>query len=140
MLSTDELKKIAAARLQDAKALLKKHRHDGSVYLCGYAVEIALKAAIVVTEGREGFPEDSAEFESMKLEALKIHDRDKLLIRSGCETIIRHGFMPDWSNLTQHWNPQSRYRRTGEMQIRKHASSIVKSADVIVSALLRELP
>jgi hypothetical protein len=39
-----ELDKLAKARLDDARALLAANRFDGATYLCGYAVELALKA------------------------------------------------------------------------------------------------
>jgi len=39
-----ELDKLAQARLDDAQALLAANRYDGATYLCGYAVEMALKA------------------------------------------------------------------------------------------------
>ena len=48
-LKTAELRKIAKARLKDAEALLAAHRYDGAIYLCGYAVELALKARICQT-------------------------------------------------------------------------------------------
>jgi hypothetical protein len=44
MIPVAELDRLARARLEDAKALLAATRYDGAVYLCGYAVEVALKA------------------------------------------------------------------------------------------------
>jgi HEPN domain-containing protein len=44
MIPTPDLKAISRARLRDAKVLLKGKRLDGAAYLCGYAVELALKA------------------------------------------------------------------------------------------------
>jgi hypothetical protein len=38
-----ELKRIATTRLGDARVLLKNNRIDGAAYLCGYAIELALK-------------------------------------------------------------------------------------------------
>lgn len=49
MISTQELKKIAAARLRDAEILYQGKRYDGAFYLCGYAVELTLKAKICKT-------------------------------------------------------------------------------------------
>ena len=46
MILVAELDGLAAARLEDAKVLLASGRYDGAVYMCGYAVEIALKARI----------------------------------------------------------------------------------------------
>jgi hypothetical protein len=44
-----DLKKIARARIMDAECLFSGGRYDGAVYLCGYAVELALKARICRT-------------------------------------------------------------------------------------------
>jgi len=46
MIDVAELDKIAEARLDDARALLTASRYDGATYLCGYAVEVALKARV----------------------------------------------------------------------------------------------
>src|SRR5437667_174196 len=83
MLSTADLTSIARARLKDAKALLSKKRYDGAAYLCGYAVEIALKARIVRTLKWSGFPETRTEFEG--LASFRCHDLDILLHLSGWE-------------------------------------------------------
>jgi HEPN domain len=49
MLSRRELKDLSRARLADAKVLLERKRYDGALYLCGYAVELAIKARICTT-------------------------------------------------------------------------------------------
>lgn len=50
MIPKADLKATARARLRDAQVLLRGKRLDGAVYLCGYAVEIALKARICRTQ------------------------------------------------------------------------------------------
>ena len=49
MIQTNDIKDIARARLQDADILLTSGRYDGAIYLCGYAIELALKARICQT-------------------------------------------------------------------------------------------
>jgi hypothetical protein len=39
----EEIQKIVQARIEDAKVLYEASRYDGSVYLCGYAIELGLK-------------------------------------------------------------------------------------------------
>ena len=46
MLSIAELRSIVQARLEDAQILLVSHRHDGAIYLSGYAVELAEWSAV----------------------------------------------------------------------------------------------
>jgi len=62
MLDRSELKKIAQARIEDGEVLLSSHRYDGAVYLCGYAVEIALKERICRTLSWPGYPSTRREF------------------------------------------------------------------------------
>src|SRR5882724_1634235 len=102
MLSTDDLTSIARTRLKDARALLSKRRFDGATYLCGYAIEAALKARIVKTLKWGGFPETGTEFKEYT--SLKMHKLDVLLHLSGWEAKIRARFVADWSNVEE-WNP-----------------------------------
>ena len=64
MIATNNLRAIARARLRDAQILLQAKRFEGAHYLCGYSVELALKARICRTLKWPGF-QDSAE-ESVK--------------------------------------------------------------------------
>jgi len=64
VLTANQLKKLAKERLKDAKALLSRGRHDGAMYICEYAVELALKARICRHLRWQGFPETRKEFES----------------------------------------------------------------------------
>ena len=49
-----QLQKIATARLGDARALLGRKRWSGAYYLCGYAVECALKSCLLRHLGESG--------------------------------------------------------------------------------------
>ena len=62
MLSVAELRSISAARLEEAQTLLEAGHYDGVVYLCGYAVELALKARICETLNWAGYPATTREF------------------------------------------------------------------------------
>ena len=46
MISHEQLKEIARRRLKDAKILYREKSYTGALYLCGYAIELALKAII----------------------------------------------------------------------------------------------
>lgn len=98
MLTRKQLKDIIQARLDDADALHVSGRYDGAIYLCGYAVELALKCRICITLRWPGFPSSKKEFE--KYQSLKTHTLDVLLSLSGYEkriknnaTTLRHGLM-----------------------------------------------
>ena len=132
MLSTADLTSLARARLKDAKVLLSRKRYEGAVYLCGYAVEIALKARVVKTLKWTGFPETSNEFAG--LQSLKSHDLDVLLSLSGWEPKIRTKLLAEWSAISQ-WDPTLRYQRLGNIT-GPQAVAIVTSASKIVAVLL----
>ena len=124
MLSAASLKAIARARLADADALLKAGRLDGSAYLCGYVVEMALKARACKTLKWPGFPEKRGEFEG--LQSFKTHDLDVLLRLSGREQYIKVNLFPEWTIVSQ-WNPEARYQAVG-------AVTAATAEDMIVAA------
>ncbi len=131
MLTIAELRRIAKARLDDAEALLHTRRYDGAVYLCGYAVELALKARICKTLRWEGFPETVGEFRD--LQSFRIHDLEALLHLSGIENRVKDQFVAQWSSVSE-WDPEMRYARVGTTG-RQAASVMVEH----VKVLLRQL-
>jgi hypothetical protein len=81
MIARGELRRIARARLGDAEALFAAHRYDGAMYLCRYAVELALKARICRTLHWDGFPSTAGEFASYQ--SFRTHNLDVLLNLAG---------------------------------------------------------
>ena len=98
------------AKLKDAEVLLKNRRYDGCVYMCGYVVELALKARTCKTLKWVNFPETSSEF--INYRSFKTHNLDILLTLSGLETKIKLSHFADWNNVNQ-WNPEMRYGPVG---------------------------
>jgi len=131
MLPVGELRAIARARLRDGEVLLKARRFDGAVYLCGYAVEIALKARICRTLGWSGFPQKNTEFRGLL--SLRTHDLDVLLRLSGVERRIKAMLFAEWS-IVQAWRPEKRYSSVGTATP-IDAKDMVHSAQVLVRAL-----
>ena len=110
MLTPTDLRTIAQARLQDAHILLTNGRYDGAGYICGYAVELTLKARICDTLNWPGFPQTAKEFANYT--SFKTHNLNVLLSLSGREQIIKQSHLVDWSFVRQ-WNPEDRYRVAG---------------------------
>lgn len=131
MLPTSDLRLIAEARLEDAKALVAASRYDGAVYLGGYAVEIALKIRICKTLNWIDYPMTRGEFQNYG--SFRTHDLDVLLHLSGVETDIKLKFLADWSTVTQ-WNPELRYKSIGSAT-RASAAELVQSAEKLVRFL-----
>ena len=99
MILPNDLRKIARARLKDAEVLLASRRYDGAIYLCGYAVELALKARICRTLKWQGYPSTSREFRDYQ--SFRTHDLDVLLHLSGRSVVAQ-------------WNPSARYEPVGK--------------------------
>ena len=111
MILVADLRAIAHARLEDAKVLFGNQRTDGAGYVCGYAVELALKARICETLGWVGFPENRREFENFA--SFRTHKLDVLLALSGQELRIKSDYFSEWSAVAT-WDPEARYRAVGE--------------------------
>lgn len=110
MLAVAELRTIAQARLEDAEVLRQSGRQDGAVYLCGYAVEMALKAKIGETLNWEGYPSTNSEFQNYQ--SFRTHNLEVLLRLSGAEAPVRLANLPDWSRVSE-WDPEMRYDLIG---------------------------
>ena len=106
-----EIEKIVQARLKDAEVLLEASRFDGSVYLCGYAIELGLKARICKTLFWDEYPGGK----DKKYNTFKTHDLDVLLHLTGLEDKVKLKYMAEWSIVTQ-WNPEARYNPIGNVQ------------------------
>lgn len=122
MISIDELVAIAKARLEDANVLFVNERIDGAGYLCGYAVELALKARICRTLNWLGFPEKRNEFDNFA--SFKTHKLDVLLSLSGQEQRIKTENLSEWSAVAT-WDPEARYRAIGQTDAVQVALMIV---------------
>jgi len=145
VLTVRQLREIARERIKDAEALFAAERHEGAMYICGYAVEIALKARICKTLRWSEFPQTNQEFgQHRKYNPFKIHQLDLLLSYSGLEAKVRSRFNAQWSLMVS-WGPDSRYKPTirakranrasAKAALRANARQMIDSARI----LLREL-
>jgi hypothetical protein len=110
MITRAELRQLAKTRLKESKTLFNAKQYDTATYLCGYAVELALKARICKTLKWSEFPPNGKEFKCFH--SFKTHDLEVLLILSGIgEKIIGH-YPTEWS-IVSRWNPENRYKILG---------------------------
>jgi HEPN domain-containing protein len=128
VISRAELESLARARLVDAEALRLAGRYDSAIYLCGYAVELQLKAAICRTLGWDGFPSSSREFE--KLRSFKTHDLELLLHLTGREAESLAVYPKEWEEVSR-WNPEMRYSPNG-MADERMARAMLNAATTLV--------
>lgn len=131
MISVAELDNIARARIEDAQALLTAGRFDGATYLCGYAVEVALKARICRTLNWTEFPSTGSEFQAYR--SFQTHDLDVLLRLSGQGPRIMQNHFPLW-NAVARWTVESRYNEVGVVQ-QPGAMAMIQAAEEMVAIL-----
>src|SRR6266849_9752806 len=98
--------RVRFGTLRDAQVLLRAKRFDGAFYLCGYAIELALKARICRTLKWSGFPESAQDFKG--LQSVKTHDLGVLLRFSGIEDRVKEKYASEWL-VAIRWNPEDRY-------------------------------
>lgn len=131
MIPKDDVHKIARARFEDAAVLMMAKRYEGAVYLCGYAIELGLKARICNTLNWQGFPESKSEFQGYQ--SFKTHDLDVLLHLSGIEEEIKSKYFAEWSAVAQ-WNPEARYNPIGTVH-EPDAKQMMQAAEVLLKNL-----
>ena len=114
MLTLGDMRRLARERVAEAALLVRAGRYDTAVYLCGYAVEVSLKARICRTLRWSEFPNEAPEWKRHH-SFLKIHDLELLAHWSGywlelnTPPVQRH-----WLEVTK-WNPEMRYKLPGTM-------------------------
>ena len=131
MVLVADLRATAQARLDDAQILLANSRFDGAGYICGYAVELMLKARICDTLGWTGYPDTPQEFQNFR--SFRTHNLDVLLTLSGKENAIKSVNFADWS-IVAAWNPEARYYPIGATSS-ADAQAYVASTQVLLPLL-----
>ena len=137
MIAISDLDSTAREYLRAAKLLRTRRSYDASVYLCGYAVEIALKARICrYLKWTTGFPETGKEF-GLKAN-LKTHDLEALLEYTGLQHRVlspsSNGVLGDWSVVIK-WSPEQRYNPKGTKTF-ADANNMITSTQILLRILL----
>jgi HEPN domain-containing protein len=110
MATRKQLQELALLRLQEAEALYAGGFYDGCAYLCGYVVELALKARICATLDIDEYPE-----KGRLGDTFKTHGFDELRVLAGMEKELAAANKPlgdNWSLATS-WKPGKRYEPVG---------------------------
>lgn len=138
MISTSELDKISRSRIKDARVLFRNGSYDGSLYVCGYSIELALKAVICKNLSLSGIPHTSEEFSNIA--RIKTHNLEELLkqVPTPISTKIKSTYLADWSIVLQ-WNPEMRYAPIKGRQMKNRASGAISSAQRIVRFLWKQI-
>ncbi len=131
MIPLVELDKIARARLEDAKTLFAAGRFDGATYMCGYAVEVALKARICRTLNWPDFPSTGVEFQAYR--SFQTHELEVLLRLSGQEARVKQNHFALW-NTAAFWKAESRYNIISTAQ-QGDAEAMIRAAEQLLVVL-----
>lgn len=111
-MTRQDLQDLSRLRLREAEALFKARFYDGSVYLAGYAIELALKARICRLLHVEEYP-----LSGDIGRAFKIHSLDQLKVLAGLSAEIdvkkNKELFDNWSKAID-WDPEQRYNAPGK--------------------------
>jgi HEPN domain-containing protein len=110
MATGEQFRDLARLRLEEARALFDAGFYDGCAYLCGYAVELALKARICATLAVDEYPGK----ERLK-GAFLTHYFDDLKLLAGLErepSDRQPALLANWS-IASKWKPEWRYEPKG---------------------------
>ena len=112
MIPNQTLRYLISNKMIDARTLISNRRFPASVYIAGYAIEIALKYKICQSfRFNRGFPETKDEFNnylkilnennlqplSINLGDIRNHDLGRLLLYSGTELKIKTRLNLEWA-------------------------------------------
>ena len=131
MITRNNLRKIARAKLRDAEILYKNRRYDSAIYLCGYAVEAILKARICRTLKWAGFPETRGEIQSYQ--SFRTHNLEVLLSLSGIREKIINEYSTEWTDVSK-WSPEMRYLPVGTTR-QSDVLEMIEGTKVLVKVL-----
>lgn len=112
MVSAQELRTLAYARLEEATVLYTRGYYEGAYYLGGYAIEFGLKAVICKLLKVELFERRAVSGNVLK--AFQTHDLSDLTALAGLKpelqalTQLDNSLNKAWSIVSQ-WSEQRRY-------------------------------
>lgn len=130
-----DFRKVSRHHLKDARALFKANRLKGATYLCGYAVEIALKVRIARTLRWSNYPDN--EGTRGKYRSFISHDLEVLLELSGQQDKIRSTplLASHWSHVCI-WKPEMRYLLPAQTLTKASVKDMLQSAEVLMRVFL----
>jgi HEPN domain-containing protein len=101
-----QLQELALLRLQEAEVLYASGLFEGCAYLCGYVVELALKARVCALIGVDDYPDN---FGGRLERAFRTHDLNELKLLSGMQEEITPRNRPINQALYSNWSVASKW-------------------------------
>ena len=115
-----DLQELSRTRLREAEALFAAGLYDGAIYLCGYVLEMALKACVCRTRDIPGYPDTEPGVRQL----FKTHDVGALELLAGLRSRVAQQkdlspeFERSWNRLIL-WNTDLRYKPPQANRMRK---------------------
>ena len=128
----EDLVDASAERFRDAEILFQNERWDASIYLCGYSIEIALKARLCQIQKWASLHKVVQGYGTVR-----IHDLDRLLEMSGIDNRIRtHGSLfAMWNLVVNQWSVDIRYLPNSNRD-RRTVKSVIDASRVLLREIL----
>ncbi|MDF9801055.1 HEPN domain-containing protein [Catalinimonas alkaloidigena] len=117
------LQGLAKIRLNEAKTLLDNGLYDGIYYLCGYAVECALKACIAKNVKQYDFPDKKVVNDSHTHVVSTLVKVAGLTIELEKQSQLNDDFKLNWQ-VVRDWSEVSRYKRNSQLEAEDIYSAI----------------
>lgn len=130
------LQNLAKSRIKDAKALLGRRRWSAAYYLCGYAMECALKSCLLRYLGESGAVFGDEKY-LRRLTECWTHDLVKLVSLAGLDAefgIARstNAALDNYWNVAKGWEEISRYEDHTETAARALHEAVTHNPDGVL--------
>lgn len=109
------LQDLAKIRLEEAKILLDNGMYDGAYYLCGYTIELALKACIAKNTREYDFPDKDIANSCYTHKYIDLIKTASLEPKFKEEIKKNISFSDNWS-IVKSWSEGKRYTRNSKSQ------------------------
>jgi hypothetical protein len=139
MITLTDFEDVATARLEDSIVLAMFDRYDGARYLCGFAVEIALKIKISKENNLPSFPETDLEFKAFPIKKIRTHDLVKLRnLSSSAERILKtnRDHQKRFDLLRLNWTVDYRYKKLSGAGIQSDCLELIEAAEYLLKVIL----
>jgi hypothetical protein len=126
------LQQLADDRVADADALLQAGRWSAAFYLCGYAIECALKACIAKQINLHDFPDKTLVQRAYTHELLDLLDLAGLKLQLKIDTAPAPNPLGINWELVKSWSERTRYQQKSEAEARRLFLAITDHTDGVM--------
>ena len=130
-MNRSDLQQLAEDRALDAKALLDAGRWSCAYYICGYAVECALKACIAKQTGLHDFPDKDFVQKVHSHNLIDLLELADLKTRFDQDAKTNATLGVNWG-IVKDWNEATRYEQKSEPEARELYHAVTDAASGVL--------